>query len=479
MVKSLPKNWTRLWVADVLGRGNGSFGSYPNDLRIRKRSNSVYLYALWLPNIDEDPRPGEGRINSKRGGAKGKRTPKEVSTGTTDPVEAAKRAIQLHRNWVSNAATRLTEKSLGKKTSLIAYWDQYWSDETNSRASKRNPLRSLRDEKNKWDGEQWGLKHQDWASKSINQITHQDLKNYFLLLEQRAERNPTGGNGSGVKAAQKTLLRKLFDLAADDFPGFTFPNFPVITKQDKEVVHLTKYQWKRLLTRVNELSGGNAVLDLNPSELSALEWRFGDRKNKRNWVDLYDALVLEYYFFLRAEDMPRIKSEWFRFADNNTVKLRLDITKRDRDKYETTHYRPEGADVWKRTKKRKPTGYVIFPHIKRDEKNPENNVVLESLNFLLKTVINETMSGELSGDEITWTNIRHTAFRLTLEAKPELGQEPYINDFARNGHTSSEMLRKTYLKHIQGDVVAESARKSIPRQEIYFAGGRVNFDLEE
>mgnify|MGYP001496748370 CR=1 FL=1 len=35
------------------------------------------------------------------------------------------------------------------------------------------------------------------------------------------------------------------------------------------------------------------------------------RKNQLNWVDLYDALLLEYFFFHRSEDMYRLKSEWF------------------------------------------------------------------------------------------------------------------------------------------------------------------------
>ena len=48
------------------------------------------------------------------------------------------------------------------------------------------------------------------------------------------------------------------------------------------------------------------------------------------------------------------------------------------------------------------------------------------------------------------TNIRNTAFRLTLEDAPELGQEPGIHAFATNGLTSTEMLRATYLRLIGG-----------------------------
>ena len=68
--------------------------------------------------------------------------------------------------------------------------------------------------------------------------------------------------------------------------------------------------------------------------------------------------------------------------------------------------------------------------------------------------------------DISWTNIRHTAFRLTLEDYPELGQtgKP-INEFALNGFTSPDMLYKTYLKYIDSKSQAKIARKKINPME--------------
>ena len=59
------------------------------------------------------------------------------------------------------------------------------------------------------------------------------------------------------------------------------------------------------------------------------------------------------------------------------------------------------------------------------------------------------------------TNIRHTAFRLTLEEAPELGQEPGIHAFATNGLTSTEMLRATYLRLIGEEATTKRTRAKI------------------
>ena len=62
---------------------------------------------------------------------------------------------------------------------------------------------------------------------------------------------------------------------------------------------------------------------------------------------------------------------------------------------------------------------------------------------------------------MTMTNIRHTAFRLTLEDAPELGQEPGIHAFATNGLTSAEMLRATYLRLIGEEATTKRTRAKI------------------
>ena len=59
------------------------------------------------------------------------------------------------------------------------------------------------------------------------------------------------------------------------------------------------------------------------------------------------------------------------------------------------------------------------------------------------------------------TNIRHTAFRLTLEDASELGQEPGIHAFAANGLASAGMLQATYLRFIEEEATAKRIRSKI------------------
>jgi hypothetical protein len=54
---------------------------------------------------------------------------------------------------------------------------------------------------------------------------------------------------------------------------------------------------------VVDLSLDTARQLLGPEEYLELEWSKNNRLNPRNWVDLYDALLLEWFFYLRAEDM--------------------------------------------------------------------------------------------------------------------------------------------------------------------------------
>ena len=59
--------------------------SFPVNLTIRKKPNSPYFFAVWMPDKEDDPRK-----TTK------KRRPYEKSTGTTNPREAALTAI----TWV-------------------------------------------------------------------------------------------------------------------------------------------------------------------------------------------------------------------------------------------------------------------------------------------------------------------------------------------------------------------------------------------
>jgi len=170
---------------------------------------------------------------------------------------------------------------------------------------------------------------------------------------------------------------------------------------------------------------------------------------------------LEWFFYLRAEDMYRLRSEWFKDQGNRTVVCNLETTKKDRPIHQTTHYRNDAYRFWERLKRRKPSGYLVLPQIERPSGNPADSHVLKTLNFLLKHVMDQTFGNEFPSAGRKWTTIRHTAFRLTLEEDPSLAIPPKINSFADNGHTSPDQLRNTYLRYIDAERTARESRQTI------------------
>ena len=58
---------------------------------------------------------------------------------------------------------------------------------------------------------------------------------------------------------------------------------------------------------------------------------------------------------------------------------------------------------------------------------------------------------------MTWTNLRHTAFVLMVQANPDLRDPTQLAQFAANGFTSVQLFNNTYLKKLD---IGESARKS-------------------
>ena len=449
MKSLLPEKWNRLNVHDhrnALSIGNKHTG-YPTNLFIKKQSNSPYLFADWLPPADIDNR---NRTSKKRRSI-------SCSTGTVDHKEAAKFAIR----WSTEQQKKLLsikDANSGKHV-LSHYWGQYWTRELQRQEKKRGFKKWKREELRKWNAESYGLAHQPFSKVPLDQITKQHWRDYFDLLEHRAQTR-NNSNGSGTKAEMKTLINKLFDIAAVDYSGHKFPDFPVITKQYKQVAHLKKSQWEALLKTVNELSGGAAKNSLTPEEYFNLDFKF-NRYNQRNWVDLHDALLLQWFFFFRSEDMGRLTSEWFEESDDE-VTCNLQKTKGDREIHETTHYRPDAHKFWRRLNKRKPQGFLVAPHVSRQSENG----VRDLLNHLLKYAI-EASDIKFQGGQ-SWTTIRHTAFRLMLEDAPNLGKYPDITSFASNGHTSPDQLQMTYLKYIADKKLASKIRQRVPASEYTF-----------
>ena len=69
--------------------------NFPTNLYLKKRVNSPYFYASWMPDKEDDY-----RVTNK------KRTPLESSTGTADAITAALKAIV----WVKQKHRDLLEK---------------------------------------------------------------------------------------------------------------------------------------------------------------------------------------------------------------------------------------------------------------------------------------------------------------------------------------------------------------------------------
>ena len=72
---------------------------------------------------------------------------------------------------------------------------------------------------------------------------------------------------------------------------------------------------KSLLEQSLNLGEDKEAITLSPEEYDQLDWTPLNHLNVRNWVDLWDALNLQWYFYLRAKDMYRTKSEWFKDDD--------------------------------------------------------------------------------------------------------------------------------------------------------------------
>ena len=400
-----------------------------------KAQNTKKYKCKWLPKVDRDIRPNLGRSPS------GKRLPYMASTGETDPLRAGKQAIIWYEGLIEKIENIRKEQKYNAQYNLHHYWEIWYSrfckDLTLSEKNKSDRL-------NDWKGEGFGIAHQKWSLKSIDQITRGDIADYFSDIESRSR-----------KCQQKSILNKLNDVAKDDFKDLRPFEFPIIKgkSSNKQVEHFSRDEWDRLLRKIIELSGNFANKLLSVDEYQELD------KEHRKWIDLYDSISLLFFFYLRAEDIPRIRTEWFKDV-GGVITVKLEKTKQDRLKQETEHYYPDGYKVWKRIEKRRPDGFLCFPHLDRTKKRVNKNIS-ETANALLQEVVE--LCNISKKEKMTLTNIRHTAFRLTLEESKMVSfDEQELRLFADNGNTSIEMLNKTYLKYIRRGTLASKAREVLP-----------------
>ena len=107
-------------------------------------------------------------------------------------------------------------------------------------------------------------------------------------------------------------------LAEDDFPRHAFARFPAISKQTKQVQHLTHEQCDQLLRAVEELSPDSARQLLDPDEYVEFKRSKNNQVDQSNYIGLYEALVLGWFY--TCEQKTRTES---RGSDSGTRSTRL------------------------------------------------------------------------------------------------------------------------------------------------------------
>ena len=138
------------------------------------------------------------------------------------------------------------------------------------------------------------------------------------------------------------------------------------------------------------------------------------------------------------------------YADKKTGVSALEIslpdpkTKQLKKTYSTTE---RAIEYWKRIKSRseKKDSYCFLPQYDRPPGNPENGRTYKVLRQCFKAALKEAdLETDSFGRLHTLTSVRHTAFMLVLERNE--GRID-LQTLAQNGHTSVELLSRTYLAH--------------------------------
>jgi len=467
MVKHLlPEEWISgeqktLNVRDDLGLNSPVTNLYVYKSPIRKstgKPRTKKLLCKWMPVEEEDTRPNRGRTPS------GKRIPLQGSTGMVDPYDAGREAIAWYKKQKINLIELAKETEYNSDYSLRHYWEKYIGDFEKNYVNRRGGRKRCTNEKSNWNEPVYGIGHQKFANKSIDKINFADLNDYWELLDGKGQK--IGSDMSKAKKAKVTVINKLFERARTDrdFPDLTNPQYPIIrTWEKQEAIYFSRNEFDDLLFKISELSGDNSLVDMTYEKFTNIAWNDRDRKNPRNFVELYDAILVMWYFYLRAEDMPRLRTEWFSIgldADGEeVVKLNMREAKGGRDTKTSFPYRPDALKTFKRLlKRRKKEGYFLFDWYSRPKNNPNEGQTGETLNYLLQFACKEA---NVYKDGIVWTSLRHTAFMETCRDYPQLSEVTELINFAENAYTSADMLRNNYLKKIDRTASAKRARNII------------------
>ena len=95
--------------------------------------------------------------------------------------------------------------------------------------------------------------------------------------------------------------------------------YPIISRYKQEVEHFKEDEWEKLVNKIIDLSGGAAMFMTSEKAYQKLEWTDRDIFNQRNWVDLHNCLILNWFLYLRPRDIPRLLSDWLKDKGDDSV----------------------------------------------------------------------------------------------------------------------------------------------------------------
>tara|TARA_B100000886_G_scaffold337829_1_gene299373 strand:+ start:169 stop:1614 length:1446 start_codon:yes stop_codon:yes gene_type:complete len=456
----LPDDWTTIRIQDYWNVR----GQISGDLRLRRRKDSPNIQGEFLPLPEEDPRPNLGRGNN------GKRLTIRNSLRTSDPYTAAEKAVVWNKQVLNENKILVEEGADDSEFSVEAYFQKWFAEESRTREkdTTQNFQRWKNDNQSFWDlnfvqstfdSDGNIVYDPSWIKKHISKATKRHLKNIERKIHNRVVAKTKGKTtGTGTKEQAKTLWNKLVEIAELEIDGHAFPTFPKFDiDKTPECSHLRVEQFKAVLDYIISASNGACTQSLTEEEYYNLPHKFQNKLSTRNWVDLYDAVMVQWFFFTRSQDMKRISPYMFSVVEGDEDKVIFRIKGKTGLEKETENYRNGATAVVSKILKRKGNlEYLVFPDVDRSTQKSGVDV---KLNALLKHAINEVCP-DYRGD-LDWTMMRHTTFRLTFEEDEDLQKGKRFKEFAANAHTSTTMLDRHYLKPLRDAKAASKSRKKI------------------
>ena len=299
-----------------------------------------------------------------------------------------------------------------------------------------------------------GILQQEWANWDINEIGSVEVRRFFEDLAAQY--------GDKQIAAIKTTIRAVYERAMEeDFPELVYPKFPLIKSTEKHPTYFAAAEWQKLLVKCRQLAGKDADGKWLTSKILSrkefLSIPHDDRiyRTQRNYFELYHLLTLFGSTFIRAQDLYRLKVSTFApVSDKKSglqyLAIRLSDTKTGTVR-ETTASTERAIEYWKRSSAyvSKPNSYLFYDHYERpkDALQHKGGSMLRVARDCFQFVLKESgLEKDKFGNTHTLTSVRHTCFMLFLERNEG---KVDLQTLAWNGHTSVEMLQKTYLTHIE------------------------------